>query len=133
MSAENGVRNNGARDGGAGAGSEAQAVQTKALVGLVVALALAVAGWFWLDRAADRGIARLAAIDVARTRCEGLWQTARTRAETVMVDRTPLADTIDPMSDNALARCGDLRAPEPATALPNNREMSGEPMPRGLR
>jgi len=124
---------NGARNGGTGAGGDEQAVRTKALVGLVVALGLGVTGWIWLDRAADRGIERLAAIDSARARCDDLWRAARTHAETVMVDRTPLADTIDPNSDDALERCGHLRASEPASALPNAREMSGEPMPRGLR
>jgi len=107
--------------------------RTKALIGLVVALLLGVAGWVGLTRATDRGIARLAAIDRARGVCEGSWRGARTRPETLRVDRIALADTIDPRSDEALMQCGDLRDKGSAAGRPNAREMSGEPMPRGLR
>ena len=112
---------------------EDPAIRAKALVGLVFALAVGVAGWIGLERATDRGIARLATIDSARAQCTQLWAAARTASETLSVDRVALTDTIDPMSDDALVRCGQLRDPGPATTRPNNREMSGEPMPRGLR
>jgi len=108
-------------------------IRTKALAGLVVALVLGVAGWIFLTRATERGIARLAAIDRARAQCEQSWRAARTQPETLRVDRMALTDTIDPKSDDALMQCGDLRDKGGATTLPNNREMSGEPMPRGLR
>jgi uncharacterized protein HemX len=108
------------------------AVRTKALIAVGIALLVAVGGWIGLNQAADRGIRRLAAIDKVRGQCTQAWAAARTRTDTLLVDRIALPDTIDPRSDQALARCGDLRKLEPA-APPNNREMSGEPMPRGLR
>lgn len=108
-------------------------VRAKALTGLGVTVVAAIAGWIGLSRAADRGIARLATIDAQRARCEELWRGANTAPDTQQVDRTALLDTIDPRSSDALMRCGDLRAKGPASTLPNAREMSGEPMPRGLR
>ncbi len=109
------------------------ATRTKALVGLVVALLLGVAGWIGLTRATDRGIARLAAIERSRTACEVSWRGARSRPETLMVDRIALRDTIDPRSNEALQQCGDLRDKGSGAGVPNAREMSGEPMPQGLR
>jgi hypothetical protein len=109
------------------------ATKVKALVGLVVALLVGVAGWVGLSRATDRGIARLAAIDRSRGTCEISWRAARSRPETLMVDRIALADTIDPRSDQALMQCGDLRDKGSGAGMPNAREMSGEPMPQGLR
>jgi hypothetical protein len=108
------------------------AVRTKALIAVGIALVVAVGGWIGLNQATDRGIRRLAAIDKVRGQCTQAWAAARSRTDTLLVDRIALPDTIDPRSDQALARCGDLRKLEP-TAPPNNREMSGEPMPRGLR
>lgn len=112
---------------------EGEAFRTKALIGLGAALVIGGASWFGLSSAAQRGIERLAAIDVARTRCAQSWDSARTRSDTLLVDRIALLDTIDANSDAALARCGDLRALNPGDAQPRAREMSGEPMPRGLR
>lgn len=109
------------------------ATRIKALIGLGVALLLGVAGWIGLTRATDRGIARLAAIDRSRSTCEVSWRAARSRPETLMVDRIALADTIDPRSDEALQQCGDLRDKGSGAGMPNAREMSGEPMPKGLR
>lgn len=113
--------------------SEDRGTRTKGLIALVLALLTGVAGWFGMNQATERGVARLAAIDLARAQCERSWIAARSQAETLMVDRIALADTIDPQSDDALMQCGDLRDKGSATTLPNNREMSGEPMPRGLR
>jgi hypothetical protein len=108
-----------------------------AVVTVVVAVGLAVASWRWLGQASEAGVARLARIDVQRAACERLWGAATTSADTLLADRVALADTIDPRASTPLSRCGDLRgvvrgAPAPGT-LPNPREMSGEPMPRGLR
>jgi len=102
------------------------------LTGLGVALVLAVGGWIFLARATDSGIARLARIDIVRAMCDARLRDAKTTADTVRVDATALPDTIDPRSASALKRCSDLRAMTSKT-LPNGREMSGEPMPRGLR
>jgi hypothetical protein len=49
------------------------------------------------------------------------------------VDRFALPDTIDKGSEQAIDRCGDLRGESVPNSLPNAREMSGDPMPRGLR
>ncbi len=108
-------------------------VRTKALIGLSVAVIAAVGGWIGLSRATDRGIARLASIEAQRARCEQLWRDATTAPDTQRVDRIALSDTIDPQSNDALMRCGDLRVIGPTSSAPNAREMSGEPMPRGLR
>jgi uncharacterized protein HemX len=113
--------------------SEDRGTRTKGLIALAVALLIGVAGWFGMNQATERGVARLAAIDTARAQCERSWRAARSQPETLMVDRIALTDTIDPQSDDALQQCGDLRDKGSATTLPNNREMSGEPMPRGLR
>ena len=105
-------------------------MRTKALVGLGVAVLLGIAGWFWLSRATQAGVDRLAAIERARAECVRAWSAATTHEETLTVDRVALVDTIDARSDRAMRRCGDLRT---TTAQPNPREMSGQPMPRGLR
>jgi hypothetical protein len=113
--------------------SEDRSTRTKGLIALAFALLVGVAGWFGMGQATERGVARLAAIDVAREQCERSWIAAKSQAETLLVDRIALADTIDPQSDDALMQCGDLRDKGSAQTLPNNREMSGEAMPRGLR
>jgi hypothetical protein len=108
-----------------------------AVATVVVAVVLAVLSWRWLGTASDAGIARLARIEVQRARCDSLWARSTSSADTLLADRVALRDTIDPRASTPLSRCGDLRgvvrgAPAPGT-LPNPREMSGEPMPRGLR
>ena len=105
-------------------------MRTKALVGLGVAVLISIAGWFWLSRAAQSGLERIATIERVRSECERAWGLARTEAETLNVDRMPLPDTIDARSESAMRRCGDLRS---ASGQPNAREMTGKPMPRGLR
>lgn len=107
-----------------------RAMRTKALLGLGVAVALSIAAWIGLSRATTSGVERIAAIERARDQCTRAWSAAKSRAETLQVDKIALPDTIDPRSEGALRQCGDLRS---ATALPNPREMNGEPMPRGLR
>jgi len=113
--------------------AEVQAkVRVPALIGLGITLAFAIGGYLFLTRATDEGIQRLARIDVMRANCVQLWNASRNASDSVRVDATALADTIDPRSSTALKRCGDLRAMT-TRQLPNNREMSGEPMPKGLR
>lgn len=104
-----------------------------ALIGLGVAGLLAIGTWFGLSRAADSGIDRLARIDALRGRCTSLWRVARTKSDTLRIDAMALPDTIDRRSNAALKQCGSLRARNSAQATPNPREMSGDPMPRGLR
>ena len=105
-------------------------MRTRALIGLGVAILISMAGWVWLSRTAEAGLARLATIERVRAECERAWSGATNNAETLRVDRLPLKDTVDARSDAALRRCGDLRSMK---AVPNARELSGEPMPRGLR
>ncbi len=107
--------------------------RTTALIGLGIALVLAGLTWYWLSRAADAGVARLARIDVVRASCETGWQAARNERDTALVDATSLRDTIDPGSSAELSRCGHLRPKGLPSSLPNPREMSGQPMPKGLR
>jgi hypothetical protein len=114
------------------AGLDQATIRARALMGLVVAMALGIGTWIFLTRAADAGLARLDRIDVVRAGCEPLWAQARTLDDTLRVDNTALPDTIDPRSSTALKRCADLRAVT-TKQLPNAREMSGQPMPRGLR
>ncbi len=104
-----------------------------AVVGLVIALGLGAAGWVFLGRAADTGVERLARIDKMRALCTEAWQQARTESDSARVDKMALPDTIDPQSERRIARCGLLRGESIPNTLPNPREMSGEPMPRGLR
>jgi hypothetical protein len=112
--------------------SEQDGIRNRALAGLVLTLVLAVGGWLFLGRATDAGIARLARIDTLREGCVARWTVARNEADSQRVDAIALSDTIDPRSATALKRCGDLRATV-EKKLPNAREMSGEPMPKGLR
>lgn len=106
--------------------------RTKALVAMVMTVGIAIAAWIGISTAADRGIARLATIEAERTRCQALWSTAQSFADTVRVDRSALRDTIDASSATAMTNCGSLRD-RTGAATPNPREMSGEPMPQGLR
>ena len=115
-----------------GSADNSAAYRVPALIAMAVALIVGVGAWYGLDAAAQRGIERLAAIERARAVCAVSWNAAHARAETLLVDAIALRDTIDPRSDQALSRCGDLRT-KAANALPNPREMNGEPMPRGLR
>lgn len=113
------------------------ATRRVALLSLAVTVVVAVVVWRWLGGATTSGMERLARIDVVRAQCEALWAQAPSPADTERVDRVPLADTIDARSSTPLARCGDLRGvgrggTAPGT-VPNPREMSGDPMPRGLR
>lgn len=107
--------------------------RTTALISLGIALVLAVLTWYWLSRAADVGVARLARIDVVRAECQTAWLAARNERDTVIVDATSLRDTIDPGSSAELSRCGHLRPKGLPSSLPNPREMSGQSMPKGLR
>lgn len=105
--------------------------RTRALIGLGITVVLAVGAWLFVTRATDSGLERLARIDRARASCNALWAKAVNPIDSARVDATPLPDTIDPRSSSALQRCGGLRAMEPKPVNP--RELSGEPMPRGLR
>jgi len=107
--------------------------RTTALISLGIAAALGVFTWYGLSGAADAGVARLARIDVVRAGCERAWSTSRNELDTAKVDRMALPDTIDPGSAAELSMCGNLRAKGLPTRLPNQREMSGEAMPKGLR
>lgn len=99
---------------------------------MVLTIGIAIAAWMGITTAADRGVARLATIEAARTQCEAWWTAAGTFADTIRVDRIALPDTIDARSATAMTNCGSLRDKSSA-ATPNPREMSGEPMPQGLR
>lgn len=99
----------------------------------VLALLAGAATWHFLGVAADRGIERLARIDRLRAVCAERYAAAVDRSDTLRVDRSALPDTVDPSSKDRIAQCGALRGPSQPDAPPNPREMSGEPMPRGLR
>ena len=107
--------------------------RTTALIGVGVALVLAIFTWFALSRASDAGLARLARIDRVRVACERAWGAARTERDTAAVDRLPLPDTIDKGSSAELARCGNLRPQGLPSRLPNQREMTGDRPPGGER
>ena len=107
--------------------------RTTALIGVGVALLLAVFTWFALSRASDAGLARLARIDRVRAACDSAWRTATTERDTAAVDRLPLPDTIDKGSSAELSRCGNLRPKGLPSKLPNQREMTGERVPGGDR
>ena len=100
---------------------------------LVLALGFGLWAWQFLNRAADSGLDRLSRIDAMRALCTAEWEKARTEVESMRVDRLVLPDTIDKGSEQAIDRCGDLRGESVPNSLPNAREMSGDPMPRGLR
>ena len=105
--------------------------RTRALIGLGIAVVLAVGAWLFVTRATDSGLERLARIDRVRAGCNVLWANALNPIDSARVDATPLPDTIDPQSSSALRRCGGFRITKQKPVNP--REMSGEPMPRGLR
>ena len=104
-----------------------------AIGSLVVALGFGAWTWQFLNRAADSGLERLSRIDAMRAMCTAAWAKARTDVDSMRVDRLVLPDTIDQGSAQAIDRCGDLRGESVPNSLPNAREMSGDPMPRGLR
>jgi hypothetical protein len=104
-----------------------------ALMGLGAAVAFSVLGWVYLGRAATAGVRRLETLDRVRVPCDSAWRAARRREDTLAVDKIALADTVDERSANAIDQCADLREPDKAGAVPPAREMTGQPMPRGLR
>jgi hypothetical protein len=113
----------------------AQYARRPALVVLAVTIVLGAVVWALLGRAAKAGIARLERLDRMHAHCDSAWAAARTREDTMRVNRLPLPDTIDANSRSPLAQCGDLgdqRARRDERPAPP-RELSGEPMPRGLR
>ena len=104
-----------------------------AVLSVVGAVALAIGTWFFLRRATDVGLDRLARIERMQQLCVERYAYARNRLDTMRVDRSPLPDTIDARSKDRMNRCGVFRAEGVKAELPNPREMSGDPMPRGLR
>jgi hypothetical protein len=104
-----------------------------AIASLVGASVLAVVAWFGFGRAADVGIDRMARIERMQALCTERYALARTRIDTMRVDRSALPDTIDPRSKARFDRCGAFRVEGVARELPNPREMNGQEMPRGLR
>jgi hypothetical protein len=104
-----------------------------ALVALAGAVLIAGATWYGLGRATDLGLERLARIERMQAVCRERYGFARNRLDTMRVDRSALPDTIDAKSNSRMDRCGVFRVEGVPQALPNPREMSGEPMPRGLR
>lgn len=113
--------------------AEQKRSRNTALISLAIASVLGVFAWVGLYGAADKGVERLARIDVVRGTCDSLWKSARNELDTARVDRTSLPDTIDAGSSAELARCGHLRPSGLQAKVPNPREMSGERMPGGLR
>jgi hypothetical protein len=104
-----------------------------AILSVVGAATLAVVAYVVLGRAADVGIARMERIERMQALCTERYAAARTRLDTMRVDRSALPDTIDPRSKDRMDRCGVFRSELVRSTLPNPREMSGEEMPRGLR
>lgn len=104
-----------------------------AIGSLVGALGLGMWSWQFLNRAADSGLERLSRIDAMRALCTAAWVKAAKEVDSMRIDRLALPDTIDEGSEQAIDRCGDLRGESVPNSLPNAREMSGDPMPRGLR
>ncbi len=104
-----------------------------ALVTLVIALAVAAVGWYYVGVAADAGVSRIDRVDALREWCAEHYAGAQSAVDTMRVDRLALPDTIDPQSSARIARCGDLRDQMAPDKTPNPREMTGEEMPRGLR
>ena len=89
------------------------ASRKRAIVILLITIMLAALAWILLGRATDAGLDRLAAIDRVRASCDSLWARAVSHDDTGRVAATPLRDTIDAQSDNALRTCGDLGKPRP--------------------
>lgn len=104
-----------------------------AIVSVVGAVLVAIAAWVFLRRATDVGLDRLARIERMQRVCAERYTYARNRLDTMRVDRSALPDTIDARSKDRIDRCGVFRAEGVQRELPNTRELSGEPMPRGLR
>jgi hypothetical protein len=104
-----------------------------ALVAVAGSLLIAGVAWVLMGRATDVGLERLARIERMQKVCAERYGFARNRLDTMRVDRSALPDTIDARSKDRMDRCGVFRAEGVKQELPNPREMSGEPMPRGLR
>jgi hypothetical protein len=80
-----------------------------ALASGIVAVAAGVAAWYFLGVAADRGVERLARIDRLRALCVERYAMARSRSDTLRVDRWATPDTVDPGSRQRIAQCGAFR------------------------
>ncbi len=104
-----------------------------AVLSVAGALTAGVVGYILLGRAADVGVERMARIERMRALCTERYGFARSRLDTMRVDRSALPDTIDPRSKDRMDRCGVFRTELVPSTLPNPREMSGQEMPRGLR
>jgi hypothetical protein len=104
-----------------------------AVLSVVGAVAVAIGTWIFLRRATDVGLDRLARIERMQKVCVERYTYARNRLDTMRVDRSALPDTIDARSKDRIDRCGAFRVEGLKAELPNAREMSGDPMPRGLR
>lgn len=85
--------------------------RNKALAALVVALAITIGAWFFIDGATDRGLARLQHIDEVWNVCKAAYAEARTGADTSRIDVRFLSAPIDSGKEGAPHRCGDLRRP----------------------
>jgi hypothetical protein len=106
----------------------------RAVFVLLVTLLIAIVAWLFVRRATESGIERLATLDRVRAHCDSLWSRATTRADSMRVQMVPLPDTVDPRSSEPIQRCGDLQQALQLNVPPSNpRDLTGEPMPPGLR
>jgi hypothetical protein len=83
----------------------------RAMVAVGVAIALGIAAWFGIDRAADAGKDRLEAYDRARAACNARYAAARTADDSSRVDESALSEVLDNGVEGAPRRCGDLVKP----------------------
>ncbi|GEM_PF-2270025 len=96
--------------------SNSAGTRNKALTGLAAAVAITIGAWFFIDRATDRGLARLDHIERVYAACKADYALARTVADTSRVDAQPLSALIDSGKTGAPLRCGELRRPESLAA-----------------
>ena len=87
----------------------ATANRNKALIALGVAVVLTVAAWVFIDKATDRGLARLDHIERVYAVCQLDYAKARNSGDTARVDVQPLSAAIDSGKTGAPLRCGELR------------------------
>lgn len=103
--------------------SGSNGTRTKALAAFAGAVVVTIGAWFFIDRATDRGLARLDHIDRVYAACKADYANARSVADTSRVDAQPLSALIDSGKTGAPLRCGELRRPESLAAQDSARRV----------
>jgi hypothetical protein len=96
--------------------AESENTKRKALAAFVGAAVITIGAWFFINKATERGLARLEHIERVYAVCQADYAKALNGADTSRVDAQALSAPIDSGKAGAPVRCGELRRRDGVTA-----------------